>query len=579
MLRIALIAFVLLIAPASSMAKRSKKPTLAVLYFDNNSGDPSLDDLSKGFADMLITDLSSAGVVQVVEREKLQVLIDEVKLQRTRFFDQKTAVKIGRGLGARYVVSGSFLEVTPRMRIDVRMIDVASSDVVLASQVEGRGEDVFALEQRLAGDFLLKLNHKFFAPRLPSTKVPNLEALLSYSEGLSLIDKGKDASAAAVMKALMTKAPAFGLARSRHADLLKRLASSSENRKVVLDQSAKELFAEAHAFLKAHKTSELSEEQAKHYLAYRVLVGREITAALHPVLQGRRDERRAVPRKGAGPALALMRSLYANQRLLISETAELSARFGSLSARLPRATESVARQLDMDSRDSSPSETMLRYLLQGRVPSAGSLPLMWMVPAPADLDPKLKRAAFTLAKARLGLKSPPGRPPLDAHQSRVLESLALWHITRGRVEKGILEYQKILDRFPKLYRWAFFEKQIQKQLGLEHDHRVKQLQKFQKGLSTCEPWDYNVGLRDALAQRISWMGLRAIDMTHNELQRTCKGSAKLPKMKKIFYLGAFLAAASYQDCELFERDLKRWLAQGGSSRDAAGYRKNYSNCR
>src|SRR5439155_67793 len=45
--------------------------TLAVSYFDNNTGKPEYDPLAKGLADMLITDLSAISSLQIVEREKL----------------------------------------------------------------------------------------------------------------------------------------------------------------------------------------------------------------------------------------------------------------------------------------------------------------------------------------------------------------------------------------------------------------------------------------------------------------------------------------------------------------------------
>ena len=50
-------------------------PTVAVLYFDNNSPNREYDVLQKGLADMLVTDLSQVESLQVVEREKLQALV------------------------------------------------------------------------------------------------------------------------------------------------------------------------------------------------------------------------------------------------------------------------------------------------------------------------------------------------------------------------------------------------------------------------------------------------------------------------------------------------------------------------
>src|SRR5688572_24780539 len=76
-----LVAAALALAGQASAAERV---TVAVLYFDNNSADPQYDVLQKGLADMLVTDLSQVESLQVVEREKLQQLVDELKLQRSK---------------------------------------------------------------------------------------------------------------------------------------------------------------------------------------------------------------------------------------------------------------------------------------------------------------------------------------------------------------------------------------------------------------------------------------------------------------------------------------------------------------
>ena len=54
--------------------------TLAISYFDNTSGAKEYDPLSKGFADILITDLSNVNSLKIVEREKLESLLIEIEL-------------------------------------------------------------------------------------------------------------------------------------------------------------------------------------------------------------------------------------------------------------------------------------------------------------------------------------------------------------------------------------------------------------------------------------------------------------------------------------------------------------------
>ena len=576
--RILVTAIALSVLLVPKLTRASSGPTLAVLYFDNNSGDKSLDTLSKGFADMLITDLSASEQVVVVEREKLQALLDEAKLQKSHFFDQKTAVKIGKGLGAKYVVAGAFVSVAPRMRIDVRMIDVATSKVVLSTKAQGKSDAVFELEQELVKSFLAKLNLKFFPDDLPPTKVPDLGTLLSFSEGLALIDKGQNVQAAAALKRVVQKAPAFGLARIRHASILKKLASSKVQRTNVIERSSQQLYAQARQFIAASKPADLSKEQAERYLAYRVLLGGEIASSLHESLQGRKDNVRLVPRKGARKATALLHAYYENQRLLISEDRAFALRFPSIGARLSADENALARELEIDARDSVPAHTMLRFLLHGRIQTPGKLKSYTIKPALADLDPKLAKAALKLSKSLLK-KRKTAPSPLETNQTvQVLEILATYHIARGQVEKGIAQYQEILDRFPKLRRWDFFESRIHEQLGIKHSHQVKQRKGYRKALASCDQWKLHVHHRWIVSQRVGHLGLDALPVTLKEVEKVCRKSPDIDKIRKSLYKTFFLKAAQFNDCEWFDLYMKKWLALGGSKSDSAGYRKNYSSC-
>src|SRR5262249_5479282 len=140
----------LVLALLAGRAAAAPVPAVAVLYFDNDTGDKSFDPLGKGLADMMVTDLAGVPGIQVVEREKLEALLQELKLQRTRYFDPKTAQKIGRGVGAEYAVTGSFVSIAPDIRIDVRVIRINTGEVVTARKVTGGKDRFFELQQELA---------------------------------------------------------------------------------------------------------------------------------------------------------------------------------------------------------------------------------------------------------------------------------------------------------------------------------------------------------------------------------------------------------------------------------------------
>ena len=124
---------VLLFATCSSLLAETK--TIAISYFDNTSGLEQYNPLSKGLADMLITDLSNVKSIQIVEREKLENLLKEIDLGEGNFIDPNTAQKLGKGLGADYILTGAFLSIDPMMRIDARIMEVATGKIIGAEEM------------------------------------------------------------------------------------------------------------------------------------------------------------------------------------------------------------------------------------------------------------------------------------------------------------------------------------------------------------------------------------------------------------------------------------------------------------
>ncbi len=136
-----------------------KKVTVAVLYFDNLSEDKKWEPLSKGIADMLITDMAKIKQLRVVERSQLEKIVKEIQLQGTKYFDQKTAQKLGSGLGASIVCTGSYM-VLDDITMNVRIVDVGTGEILQAETVTGRKNDWLRLKAELFSKLLSGLKVK-----------------------------------------------------------------------------------------------------------------------------------------------------------------------------------------------------------------------------------------------------------------------------------------------------------------------------------------------------------------------------------------------------------------------------------
>ncbi len=134
---------------------------LAVTYFDAHSVDPDLEPLGRGVADMLMTDLQRGAEVRVVERTRLNEILAELQLQRSAYIDESTAQRLGRGLGATAVVTGSMTAAIEGMRIDARVVDVETGEVLFSAQATGPTDRFFDLERDVAVQILEGLTVTF----------------------------------------------------------------------------------------------------------------------------------------------------------------------------------------------------------------------------------------------------------------------------------------------------------------------------------------------------------------------------------------------------------------------------------
>ena len=116
------------------------KPSLAVLPFANLSGDSEQEYFVDGVVDDIITALSRIREIFVIARNSSFTF-------KGKAVDIK---RVGRELGVRYVLEGSFRKAGSRMRIAAQLIDADTGRHVWVDQFEGSLDDVFDLQDRLA---------------------------------------------------------------------------------------------------------------------------------------------------------------------------------------------------------------------------------------------------------------------------------------------------------------------------------------------------------------------------------------------------------------------------------------------
>jgi curli biogenesis system outer membrane secretion channel CsgG len=120
---------------ASAPCMEKKIFTVAVWDLENlNPADAVGAEMGELLAVKIIETLKDSGAYTVVERERLILALEELNLGTSTLVDKSTRLKIGKIVGARLMVFGSFFVIAGTMRLDLRLVEVETGSVLKAAQ-------------------------------------------------------------------------------------------------------------------------------------------------------------------------------------------------------------------------------------------------------------------------------------------------------------------------------------------------------------------------------------------------------------------------------------------------------------
>jgi adenylate cyclase len=131
-------------APRVITQGSTSRTSIAVLPFDNLSGDPEQDYFVDGMTDDLITDLSKLSSLFVIARNSV-FAYKGLNLEPD---------KVAHDLGVRYILDGSVRAVSGRVRINARLIDTETGGQIWAERFDRDIHDVFALQDDVTGQIV-----------------------------------------------------------------------------------------------------------------------------------------------------------------------------------------------------------------------------------------------------------------------------------------------------------------------------------------------------------------------------------------------------------------------------------------
>jgi tetratricopeptide (TPR) repeat protein len=198
--------------------ERLDEAAVAVFPLDYLGSDENYNTLGRGISQMLITDLGKVQSLTVLERLKMQVLVQELELGQTKYVDEQTAPRLGKLLGAAQIVSGSFDVIDEsNLQIDAMSWDVSAGTSPESVLESGELNNMFLMEKTIVFNLLDKMGIELTnEERTDIQRIPteNLQSFFAYCKGLEREDAGDFPGAASFFNQATELDPNFEQAQT-----------------------------------------------------------------------------------------------------------------------------------------------------------------------------------------------------------------------------------------------------------------------------------------------------------------------------------------------------------------------------
>jgi len=214
------------------------KPSLAVMYFENNTGDESLDHWRKALSELLSADLSQSKYLRVLSGDRIFNILSQLNQLEAKSYSSDVLKEVAARGRVEHILRGSYTKAGDNFRINVMLQEASTGELIGSERVEGIGEESFffmvdELTRRIKENF--KLSAEEIAGDIDkevgkiTTSSP--EAYKYYSEGRMYHDQGDFRQSIPFMERAVAIDPEFAMAYRSMAMAYSNLGYSSESMK------------------------------------------------------------------------------------------------------------------------------------------------------------------------------------------------------------------------------------------------------------------------------------------------------------------------------------------------------------
>ena len=217
--------------------------SVAVFPFRYNGENAEYASLGKGLCEMIITDLSQIEELQLIERIRLQAMMEEISLQQTGLMDTETAPQAGKLLSAGQILHGAYdILGTDRFRVDLRLVDLIRQTPPLRADRTDDLTNLFMMEKRIVLAMIGKMEIELspvVRERILRIPTKNLQAFMAYCKGLEKQDAGQFSEAVSYFNQATRLDPDFEMAsqKAEESESLVQLGTEAEAILSALDRT------------------------------------------------------------------------------------------------------------------------------------------------------------------------------------------------------------------------------------------------------------------------------------------------------------------------------------------------------
>jgi non-specific serine/threonine protein kinase len=123
--------------------------SLAVLSFTNITQNADDDWLGTGIAETVTADLKNIEGITVIGRERIYEVLRQLSAGERVELDEKLATRVGREVGARWIICGGYQRLGELLRITARFVEVETGELVKTVKIDGRMSQIFELQDKI----------------------------------------------------------------------------------------------------------------------------------------------------------------------------------------------------------------------------------------------------------------------------------------------------------------------------------------------------------------------------------------------------------------------------------------------